>query len=69
MADILRWPQCSCHIFNDCQPDFKIRRRLDTISGPVSLEGQIVKVMLRTGIEDKGTPAGGMKFNLHRTAP
>ena len=40
-----------------------------TISGPVSLEGQIVKVMLRTGIEDEEAPAGGMKFNLHRNAP
>ncbi|RZU39127.1 hypothetical protein [Edaphobacter modestus] len=40
-----------------------------TIGGPVNFNGQRVEVILRTGIEDKEAHAGGMKFNLRRTAP
>jgi hypothetical protein len=40
-----------------------------TISSPVNFDNQKVEVILRTDIEDKEAPAGGMKLNMRQTAP
>ena len=40
-----------------------------TINSPVNFDNQKVEVILRTGIEDKEAPPGGMKFNMRRVAP